>query len=78
MISFPDAYSGYNQIPMHTPNREKTAFITDKGNFCYDVMSFDLKKVGATNQRLMDKIFVDQIGRCMNVYVDDMVVHSAT
>lgn len=78
MLSFLDAYSGYNQIPMHELDWEKTTFMTDKGNFCYDVMSFGLKNAGATYQHLMDKIFADQVGRSTNVYVDDMVVHSAT
>ncbi|XP_047171035.1 uncharacterized protein LOC124839305 [Vigna umbellata] len=31
---------------------------------------------GATYQRLMDRVFSSQIGRCMEVYVDDMVVRS--
>lgn len=78
MLSFLDSYLGYNQIPMYEPDHEKTTFITEKGKFCYDVMSFGLKNAGQTYQRLMDKIFTDQIGRSMNVYVDDMVVHSAT
>ena len=31
LLSFMDAYSGYNQIRMHEPDQEKTAFITDRG-----------------------------------------------
>lgn len=34
MLSFLDAYFGYNQIPMYIPDQEKTSFITDKANFC--------------------------------------------
>ncbi|XP_020216847.1 uncharacterized protein LOC109800479 [Cajanus cajan] len=41
-------------------------------------MPFGLKNAGATYQRLMNKIFHDQIGRSMEVYVDDMVVKSST
>ncbi|XP_014523638.1 uncharacterized protein LOC106779933 [Vigna radiata var. radiata] len=76
ILSFLDAYSGYNQIPMHNPDREKTTFMADQANFCYEVMPFGLKNAGATYQRLMNKIFTDQIGRCLDVYVDDMVVRS--
>jgi len=76
MMSFLDAYSGYNQIQMYEPDVPKTAFTTDTANYCYKVMPFGLKNAGATYQRLMDKVFKDQIGRNMEVYVDDMVVKS--
>ena len=71
-----DAYSGYNQIQMHHSDREKTTFITNKGLYCYNVMPFGLKNVGATYQRLVNKIFIGQIGRKIEVYVDDMLVKS--
>lgn len=61
---------------MYAPDREKTAFITDKANFCYEVMPFGLKNAEATYQHLMNKICEKQIDRCMNVYVDDIVVRS--
>nr|KYP65105.1 Retrovirus-related Pol polyprotein from transposon 297 family [Cajanus cajan] len=76
ILTFLDAYSGYNQIPMHSRDEEKTAFITDSANYCYQVMPFGLKNAGATYQRLMNKVFQHQIGRNMEVYVDDMVVKS--
>ncbi|XP_072066845.1 uncharacterized protein [Arachis hypogaea] len=66
-------YVGYNQILMHPSDQSKTAFITDFGNYCYKVMPFGLKNVGATYQRLMDKVFAKQISRNIEVYVDDMV-----
>jgi hypothetical protein len=44
LLSFMDAFSGYNQILMHQEDREKTAFITDRGLYCYKVMPFGLKK----------------------------------
>ncbi|KAL5577628.1 hypothetical protein UlMin_019327 [Ulmus minor] len=31
LLSFMDAYSGYNQIRMHQPDQEHTAFLTDQG-----------------------------------------------
>nr|KYP64946.1 Retrovirus-related Pol polyprotein from transposon 17.6 [Cajanus cajan] len=76
IFSFLDAYSGYNQIRMHSADEEKTAFITESANFCYKVMPFGLKNAGATYQRLMDKVFQGQIGRNIEIYVDDMVVKS--
>ena len=69
-----DAFSGYNQIMMDNVDQEKTFFITSKGLFCYRVMPFGLKNAGATYQRLMNKMFRNQIGRNVEVYIDDMLV----
>jgi len=76
VLSLLDAYSGYNQIPMAISDMQKTAFITDDANYFYRVMPFGLKNVGATYQRLMDKVFSHLMGQCVEVYVDDMVVKS--
>ena len=40
------------------------------------VMPFGLKNVGATYQRLVNHMFRPQIGRNVEVYVDDMLVKS--
>ncbi|KAK2416133.1 hypothetical protein QL285_038556 [Trifolium repens] len=48
LLSFMDAYSGYNQIPMAVADRYKTAFMTPTGNYYYNVMPFGLKNAGAT------------------------------
>ncbi|KAI5343968.1 hypothetical protein L3X38_011845 [Prunus dulcis] len=74
LLSFMDAYSGYNQIMMHEDNKAKTCFIIKRGAYCYKVMPFGLKNAGATYQRLVNKIFKEQIGKTMEVYVDDMLV----
>ncbi|XP_016173632.1 uncharacterized protein LOC107616151 [Arachis ipaensis] len=68
---------GYNQILMHPDDEEKIAFVTDQGNFCYKVMPFG-QNTEATYQRLMDKVFKEQIGRNIEIYVDDMVVKSSS
>nr|KYP31996.1 Transposon Ty3-G Gag-Pol polyprotein [Cajanus cajan] len=74
MLSFLDAYSSYNQILMYPPDEEYTAFITEQANYCYHIMPFRLKNAGATYQRLMDTVFVEQIGHNLEVYIDDMVI----
>ena len=76
LLSFMDAFSGYNQIKLNKANQEKTSFVTSQGLFCYKVMSFGLKNVGTMYQRLMNKMFAHQIGRNVQVYVDDMLVKS--
>ncbi|RDY13380.1 Retrovirus-related Pol polyprotein from transposon 17.6, partial [Mucuna pruriens] len=72
------AYSGYNQIRMHPQDESKTTFITDFGSFCYKVMPFGLKTVGATYKHLMNKIFKDVMGIDVEAYMDDMVLKSTT
>ena len=76
LLSFMDAFSGYNQIKIKEEDQEKTSFVTSQGLFCYKVMLFGLKNVGATFQRLMNKMFAHQLGRNVQVYVDDMLVKS--
>ena len=61
---------------MDKEDQEKTLFVTNQGLFCYKVMSFGLKNTGATYQRLMNKMFAHQIGRNVQIYVDDMLVKS--
>ena len=61
---------------MAKENQEKTSFITSQGLYCDKVMPYGLKNARATYQRLVNKMFSKQIGRNMEVYVDDMLVKS--
>ena len=54
LLTFMDAFLGYNQILMKEEDKEKTAFVTSQGLYCYKVMLFRLKNVGATYQRLVN------------------------
>ncbi|CAA0831430.1 Unknown protein, partial [Striga hermonthica] len=76
LLSLMDASQGYHQIPLAKEDWKRVSFITSKGIYCYVVMPFGLKNAGATYQRLVDQIFKDQLGRNMEVYVDDMLVKS--
>ncbi len=76
MLTFMDASSGFNQIKMYPPDQEHTAFIMERGIYCYIAMPFGLKNAEATYQRLVSMMFKDQIGDIMEVYIDDMVVKS--
>ena len=53
-----------------------TSFITPFGAFCYTSMLFGLQNTEATFQRCMQKCFREQIGRNLEVYVDNIVVKS--
>ncbi|XP_074374056.1 uncharacterized protein LOC141714436 [Apium graveolens] len=76
VLSFLDAFSGYHQIAMNDRDVPKTAFITPKGTYAYIKMPFGLKNAGTTFQRMVNKVFKEQIGRNMEAYVDDMIVKS--
>nr|GEV95468.1 reverse transcriptase domain-containing protein [Tanacetum cinerariifolium] len=73
---FLDTYKGYHQIKMEKEDEEKTALITNQGIFCYLKMPFGLKNAEETYQRLVDKAFLKQIGRNLEVYMDDLVIKS--
>ena len=78
LLSFMDAFSGYNQISMDSDDQEKTSFVIGQGTYCYRVMAFGLKNAGATYHRLVNRMFHKQIGTSMEVYIDDMLVKSTT
>ena len=75
-ISFLHAFQGYHQIPLAWGDQEKTYFVTPTGNYHYNVMPFVLKNVGATYQRMMTRMFKPQLGKNIEVYIDNMVVKS--
>lgn len=77
LLSFLDAYSGYNQIMMAEEDQEKTTFITHQGTYCYKVMPFGIKNAGATYQRLVTTTLKEQLGKTIEVYIDDMLVKSS-
>ena len=63
LMSFLDAFSGYNQIGMHPMDECKTAFMTERFCYCYKVIPFGLKNARATYQRLMDRVLSPMLGR---------------
>jgi hypothetical protein len=77
-VSLLDGFSGYNQILVHPDDQEKKTFMTPWGNFMYVKIPFCLMNVGATFQIEMDIAFVDEIGRFIVIYLDDVTVYSAS
>lgn len=49
LLSFLDTYGGYNQICMYEVDKPNTASITKRETYCYRVMPFGLKTIGATS-----------------------------
>ena len=76
ILSLMDAFFRYHQIPMHSPDAEKTTFITSHELYCYNVMPFGLKNVRETYQRLVTKIFQPLLGNTMEAYIDNMLMKS--
>jgi len=44
LLSFTDAFLGYNQVRMHPEDEENMTFITDQGLYCYKVMPIRIEK----------------------------------
>lgn len=66
-LSFMDAYSRYNQIKMDHVDAPKTTFISNHGNYYYNVMPFGIKNKGITYPRLMDPVLLKYIGHNLEV-----------
>jgi hypothetical protein len=80
VLSFLDGNAVYKQIFMAEEDISKMAFIClgFVGLFEWVVMTFALKNAGATYQRAMNLIFNDLLGIIVEVYIDDIVVKSAS
>jgi hypothetical protein len=80
VLSFLDGNAGYNQIFMAEEHISRMAFLCRGfvGLFEWVVMTFGLKNAGATYQRAMNLIFHDLLGIIIEVYIDDIVVKSAS
>ena len=75
-MRFLDAFQGYHQIPLALDDQEKATFVTLIENYHYKVMSFSLKNAGSIYQRMMARMFESQLGKNIEIYIDDMVVKS--
>ena len=75
-ISFLDAFQWYHKIPLALSDKKKTVFITPIGNYHCNVMPFRLKNAWSTYQRMMTRMFKPQLGKNIEIYIDDMVVKS--
>ena len=75
-MSFLNAFQEYHQIPLALDNQEKITFVTPTGNYHYKVMHFGLKNIGSIYQRMITRMFEPQLGKNIEIYIEDMVVKS--
>jgi hypothetical protein len=74
-FSFLDGFSGYNQIQIAPEDQEKATFTCPWGTYTYRVLPFGLCNAPTTFQRVFLAIFSDLTNDCMEVYMDDFIVH---
>ena len=73
-----DLASGFHQIEVEPKDIPKTAFSVDHGKYEYVRMPFGLKNAPSTFQRVMDNVLRELIGTVCLVYMDDIIIFSAS
>ena len=71
-----DLKAGYWQLPMEEESIAKTAFRCHMGHYEFLRMPFGLTNAPSVFQRTMDKVLASLIGKCVMVYIDDIVIYS--
>uniref|UniRef100_A0A4W5LR80 ribonuclease H n=1 Tax=Hucho hucho TaxID=62062 RepID=A0A4W5LR80_9TELE len=73
-----DLRSAYNLVHIREGDEWKTAFSTTSGHYEYLVMPYGLKNAPSVFQSFVDKIFRDLLGQGLVLYIDDILIYSAT
>jgi hypothetical protein len=70
--------NAYWNIPIREEDKDKTGFVTPFGRFRYERMAFGLSGAPSTFQRIMDTMLVGLRDAEVLVYLDDLLIFSAT
>ena len=79
LMSFDEKFvipKGMIRLPIQTGPEIVEVNLIIVNTYHYKVMSFGLKNAGSTYQRMMIRMFEPQLGKNIEIYVDDMVVKS--
>jgi hypothetical protein len=71
-----DLRSGYHQLKIRECDIPKTTFILRYGPYEYTVMSFRLTNASAYFMYLMNKVFIEYLGKFVVVFIDDILIYS--
>ena len=71
-----DLSKGYWQIPMKESSKEKTAFVTPDGQYCFRYMPFGLVNSSQVFTRMMRSLFNPV--KCVVNYIDDLLIFTDT
>ncbi|KAL0152240.1 hypothetical protein M9458_051963 [Cirrhinus mrigala] len=71
-----DLRSAYNLIRIKEGDEWKTAFITTRGHYEYQVMPYGLGNSPAVFQSFINEIFKDLLNKYVIAYIDDILVYS--
>ena len=78
-ITVCDVQSAYWQIPVAKKDCHKTAFVTSKGKYIFNVLPFDIANAPWVFQRAVSLAFANFGQRSgLMVYMDDVIACSAT
>ena len=69
-----DLLMGYHQVEVSEQDRVKTAFLTHRGLYVYNVMPSGLCNTPATFQRPMEKLLGQLVGSGVLIYLDDVLL----
>ncbi|XP_016359562.1 RNA-directed DNA polymerase homolog [Sinocyclocheilus anshuiensis] len=71
-----DLRSAYNLIRIKEGDEWKTAFLTTRGHYEYQVMPYGLANAPAVFQSFINEIFRDLLNQYVIAYIDDILIYS--